>query len=80
MYLSNAEENLSSKAKVVKLSYILHVFNIKVFLFQYKNNLPMKTMSTTFFIQKGKKNYFQKSLRYNVNFPVNTKPLKLTKA
>lgn len=40
----------------------------------------MKTMSTTFFIQKGKKNYFQKSLRYNVNFPVNTKPLKLTKA
>lgn len=49
----------TSKAKVVELSYILHVFNIKGFLFQHRNNLPMKTMSTTFFIQKGKKTTFK---------------------
>lgn len=35
-------------------------------------------MSTIFFIQKEKK-YFQKSLRYKVNFPVNTKPFSSTK-
>lgn len=78
-HLFDAKENISSKVKVAELSKILPVPDIEVFLFQPRNNLPMKTMSTIFYTKRTK-NYFQKSLRYKVNFPVNTKPLKLTKA
>lgn len=54
-HLFDAEENISSKVKVVELSKILHVPDIEVFLFQPRNNLPMKTMSTTFYRKRTKK-------------------------
>lgn len=54
-HLFDAKENISSKVKVVELSKILHVPDIEVFLFQPRNNLPMKTMSTTFYRKRTKK-------------------------
>lgn len=54
-HLFDAEENISSKVKVVELSKILHVPDIEVFLFQPRNNLPMKTMSTIFYTKRTKK-------------------------
>lgn len=54
-HLFDAEEKISSKVKVVELSRILHVPDIEVFLFQPRNNLPMKTMSTIFYTKRTKK-------------------------
>lgn len=54
-HLFDAKENISSKVKVVELSKILHVPDIEVFLFQPRNNLPMKTMSTIFYTKRTKK-------------------------
>lgn len=65
-----------SKGKTVKLSNIL--FDIESFFIKLWNNILMKTMLTKFFIQK--KTTILRLLHYNVNFPVNTKWLKLTKA
>lgn len=75
-HLFDAEENISSKVKVVELSKILHVPDIEVFLFQPRNNLPMKTMSTTFFLYKKKKKLLSRIITLQSEFSCKYKTAK----